>query len=352
MEIIAYEHFGWDRHLNDVKNKSRAIKVTFAYNIVIAEAECFSKLSLLWFSRRLVGRASSGAFRTYYRALMALMTIISLLIVSFLIVSVVECRYVSTHSTLCKRTIYVRIRELIFHRPLKAAWDLNRASYPYTCINQKGFQLSISIIGTATDFLATVVPAFIVARLQMPLQQKIGVASIFLVGVTVNIASVLRIIYAQNQVGSMDPTWYIYQPVIACDFELGLGQICVNVPTLRPLILQGINRIKNTRRSYATALDFNKSDLMKSYNSRGYYGGIRESEKLGSHLQSQEVEEYNQNKAFAIKHDPDAMHDCENLNGIKVVHTVELDTLGSTLENGSDERLKDSKNGSSEEVSD
>lgn len=122
-------------------------------------------------------------------------------------------------------------------RPLKAAWDL-LPDYHYTCINVPRFLLVTGIINTSTDFFCTITPTIIVMKLQLPFRRKIAIASVFLVGISVNIASALRIYYLQTA----DDTWDYFSSTITGTMEIGLGlvrpfQLCVH-PT-RGLLLTG-----------------------------------------------------------------------------------------------------------------
>lgn len=82
----------------------------------------------------------------------------------------------------------------------------------------------MGIINTLTDFLCTALPAFIVLKLHMPLNKRLGVASLFLFGIVVNIASALRIYYTYYQYETSD-TWYMVPPAICSILELGLGLV-------------------------------------------------------------------------------------------------------------------------------
>lgn len=80
------------------------------------------------------------------------------------------------------------------------------------------------LINTATDFCCTMLPALIVLRLHMSLRRRLGVALIFLVGISVNVASALRIYYAFHQYATGD-MWDSMQSYITSNSELGLGLV-------------------------------------------------------------------------------------------------------------------------------
>lgn len=80
------------------------------------------------------------------------------------------------------------------------------------------------LINTITDFCCTVLPAFVVVKLQLPKKQKIAVASVFLCGVIVNVASALRIYLGYVQ-SMRNDSWDMLGPLVSGCFEIGLGVV-------------------------------------------------------------------------------------------------------------------------------
>ena len=64
------------------------------YDFIFSQAACQLKLSILWFSRRLIGKAAHGLFRPHYIALIVMLVIVALFEGLFIIVDVLQCRYV------------------------------------------------------------------------------------------------------------------------------------------------------------------------------------------------------------------------------------------------------------------
>ena len=64
------------------------------FNMLSCLAVGLTKLSLLWFSRRMVGRASSGAYRVYFAVLAILASIVLVSTIIFIMVTALGCRYV------------------------------------------------------------------------------------------------------------------------------------------------------------------------------------------------------------------------------------------------------------------
>ena len=64
------------------------------FNMLSCLAVGLTKLSLLWFSRRMVGRALSGAYRVYFAVLAILASIVLVSTIIFIMVTALGCRYV------------------------------------------------------------------------------------------------------------------------------------------------------------------------------------------------------------------------------------------------------------------
>lgn len=64
-------------------------------------------------------------------------------------------------------------------RPIAKAWDYAAAG---TCINRPAVYVATAVINIVTDLAILTLPIPMVAKLKLPLQQKIGLACMFAVG--------------------------------------------------------------------------------------------------------------------------------------------------------------------------
>lgn len=64
-------------------------------------------------------------------------------------------------------------------RPIAKAWDY---AAPGTCINRPAVYVATAVINIVTDLAILTLPIPMVAKLKLPLQQKIGLACMFAVG--------------------------------------------------------------------------------------------------------------------------------------------------------------------------
>ena len=204
---------------------------------------------------------------------------------------------------------------------MKALWSV-KLDFPYTCVDIDAFIISVGTINMVTDILCTLLPVAVVVNLNMPTRQRLAVASVFLVAGTADVASILRIYYSVKKYENNNDMWDFYQPAIASILEIGLGQLCVNLPTLRPLLLQFIAIISSGTRGYDRTEDF------YGYN------------KTGGNLGHDASESWIQHTTYA---GTDTLKPLEDeFRGIKVVHTVELDS--TDFNDMDEETAKDAKN--------
>ena len=205
--------------------KNPRLKTQFeTYHLQYTQAACQCKLSVLFFSKRLIGRANIGSFRIHFVILVLLITIVSLCEVLFIIFSFVLCQYVSNPDGTQDHSLMMTNSDPFSNsRPVKVNWDPH-PNYPYKCGNSNAFLMIAGLINTIMDFCCTLLPAFVVIRLQMPKKEKFAISSVFLAGIVVNVASILRIYYGVVQARTKD-SWYFFATNIAGDFEIGLGMV-------------------------------------------------------------------------------------------------------------------------------
>lgn len=94
--IIGAQHYGWRRPIYDtpVPEAIEGLKLSFVLNMMFAQAGSWSKASILWFARRLVGKASGGTYRAFFPFWLSLLVIVILCDLLFIVLSCFECRYI------------------------------------------------------------------------------------------------------------------------------------------------------------------------------------------------------------------------------------------------------------------
>lgn len=92
---MAAEDWGWDRHIWDIPMSwlPTVQKLNLSFQTLFSVSSSFTKLSLLWFCKRLVGAGSKGLYRTYYFVLVGAMTFVAVCCALFELISIFQCRY-------------------------------------------------------------------------------------------------------------------------------------------------------------------------------------------------------------------------------------------------------------------
>ncbi|KAF2771064.1 hypothetical protein EJ03DRAFT_44847 [Teratosphaeria nubilosa] len=211
--ILANEKFGWNRHEWDVSASmvAGANKIAFVAKLMFSLAATFTRLSLIIFYFRLIKDSSMPWFRWVLHASW-------LWTVAVCIIFVCE-------------TIWLCV-------PTQAYWELLPKG-PYRCLNEGTVMLAGGIINCVSDLLTTVLPIPIIAKLQMPLKQKIGVGVLLSLGLIVTIAGIVRTVFIwESLIARYDETWYSYPLWIAAAIEIDLAVICACAPSWKSLLKQ------------------------------------------------------------------------------------------------------------------
>ena len=153
----------------------------------------------------------------------------------------------------------------------------------------------------------------------MPLPKKVGVAVLFLVSLVADAIAVARIFFAVHQQATLD-TWDLYWQGISGIVELGIGQVCISIPVIRPLITKYYDQVKSWTPS--------SSKRLRSYGSRKQASiSLPLSSKESSETMPTNFEvgkQFPEHSAFAGIASIRPPHG--ELDGIAVVHTVEQDS--------------------------
>ncbi|EPS34360.1 hypothetical protein PDE_09324 [Penicillium oxalicum 114-2] len=227
---LATETWGWNRHVWDVPPTwlPTVQKLNIVFQIMFSWASSVTKISLLWFCRRLLG-AGKGNFVWYNWAFIGSMVVVAVTCLAFTLTSIFQCR------------------------PIKAYWTVSPA-FPHTCIDEGNLLFAASVINIFTDFLATAIPIPLIWSLKLPTRQRLAVISIFGLGIMVNVAGSFRTVYVwESMVVGWDRTWLSWPILIAASVEINLGLICSSAPALRPLVAAFLPRLLGSSRHYNTS---------------------------------------------------------------------------------------------------
>ncbi|OJI99032.1 hypothetical protein ASPVEDRAFT_50588 [Aspergillus versicolor CBS 583.65] len=260
---IATERWGWTRHIWDVPMGwiPMVSKLNLTFQILFSVSCSITKLSLLWFCRRLLIVGSKGVYSAYNIAMIVGMVIVFISSALFVLVSIFQCR------------------------PIHAYWDLD-PQYEFTCLNDGAIVFSASVINMLTDVLATILPMPLIWKLKLPARQRLAVMSIFGLGIFVDVAGAIRTAYVwKSMVVSYDTTWEGWPVLLAATVEINLGLICASAPALRPLVNFCIPRLLGSSYQYGYN---NQPRSKQSYKLRSYTGASksRDSRLYGPHAKT------------------------------------------------------------------
>ncbi|KAL2003971.1 hypothetical protein VTN02DRAFT_1267 [Thermoascus thermophilus] len=211
---LAASQYGWDRHIWDVPMSwlPTAQKLNMMFQIFFSLASTFTKLSLLWFCRRILGTGIQGPYRIFNCCLMGAMFIVASLCLAFLLITIFQCN------------------------PIHAYWDV-APTYHYHCMDDGNNVFAASVVNVFTDILTTIIPMPLIWSLKLPVRQRVIVISIFGLGLIVNAAGCVRTAFVyKSMIASYDQTWVGWPISLAGAVEINLGLICASAPALRPLL--------------------------------------------------------------------------------------------------------------------
>ncbi|KAL4807780.1 hypothetical protein BDV18DRAFT_107973 [Aspergillus unguis] len=265
---IATEQWGLVRHIWDVPLEwlPMVSKLNLTFQILFSLSCSLTKLSLLWFCRRLLIVGSKGVYSIYNVAMIIGMVVVTISSALFVLFSIFQCL------------------------PIHAYWDIE-PQYPHHCLNDGAIVFSASTINIFTDVITTILPMPLIWKLKMPTRQRIAVMCIFGLGIIVDVAGAVRTYYVwQSLIVSYDETWEGWPVLLAATVEINLGLLCASAPALRPLInfcvprLVGSSYPYNSNRKYNTKESKESKPSWKLKSSSGNSSsGSRDSYLYGAH---------------------------------------------------------------------
>ncbi|KAF2011092.1 hypothetical protein BU24DRAFT_427301 [Aaosphaeria arxii CBS 175.79] len=117
--------------------------------------------------------------------------------------------YYAVHTLLaCNFLVYLAL----FFAFIFACWPREKIWHPHLygrCISTNASIIATSAINILSDFTILFLPLLSISRLQLPLKKKIGVSTVFAIGLFACIASILRLYYSVKLSQTHDITWAI-----------------------------------------------------------------------------------------------------------------------------------------------
>ncbi|EON62658.1 hypothetical protein W97_01882 [Coniosporium apollinis CBS 100218] len=208
--MLANTRYYWDRHVWDIPWNAvpGTLKVAFAGKMTFIFAATFVRMSLLQFYYRLTRQCN---IRWSNWALHLTHAFNACICVAFVALTIFQCYPVSAYWAF----------------PLQ----MNK------CLPEGPVTLGAGIVNCVADLLVASLPIPIVAQLQMPQRQRVGVVILLSLGFIVTTAGIVRTYFIwKSLMNSYDETWFAYPLWIAAVVEIDLAVICACAPAIRPLV--------------------------------------------------------------------------------------------------------------------
>ncbi|KAI1082796.1 hypothetical protein F5B20DRAFT_577875 [Whalleya microplaca] len=108
-------------------------------------------------------------------------------------------------------------------------------SIPGICGSKKGVSISIGIFSAVTDFIIIALPIPAIWKLPINQKRKVAATSLFLIGLSVSVAAMVRIVYLIETDVRTDFTSTGGLAIFLAVLEIHLSIFCVSLPMTRPL---------------------------------------------------------------------------------------------------------------------
>ena len=156
--------------------------------------------------------------------------------------------------------------------PITSQWDSLEIMNQNNCVDQLPFYYANAITDLLTDVMILVLPLPMVARLQMPMKQKMAVTGMFLLGTLVCVTSAMRLAVFLKLVPEFpkhlsDVTYYNTPLGHWSLIEASLSVVSACLPTLRPLF----NSSRRKQTSYIHSSSYTSTDALRGGKSNAKY---------------------------------------------------------------------------------
>ncbi|MCJ1459191.1 hypothetical protein MMC28_009568 [Mycoblastus sanguinarius] len=138
--------------------------------------------------------------------------------------------------------IAIQVTAIVQCLPIRYYWQRTGQGY---CIHLIRFNIALASINLVTDVAVLILPIPAIWRLQLPKSKKIGLSAVFLAGLLVCIASVIRL-KTLTGIDAKDITWSNAYPGLWAAIEASLGVVAACLPSLGRIRHKMIGRSPST----------------------------------------------------------------------------------------------------------
>ena len=117
--------------------------------------------------------------------------------------------------------------------PVSFAWA--KVPHESHCLNYRAWLIGTNIPHVFIDFSILCLPLHQIWKLSLSRMQKIGLSSIFLLGIFTSVISIVRT-YFNASIRLSGPTWDFTPVQLWSALEAWVGVVCVSLPPIAPLV--------------------------------------------------------------------------------------------------------------------
>ncbi|KAI6831932.1 hypothetical protein KC340_g3538 [Hortaea werneckii] len=134
---------------------------------------------------------------------------------------------------------------LVFNcNPTQAYWKAFDPTWhrQYSCVDTTFINLLAGIFAIASDIYSIALPCLVTRNFRIPSGQKLALNAIFLAGILVVAASIVRTYYLYEVGHNSDVSWLIFDVYVWAQVELQLGIMLASAPALRIFFRRYLNK--------------------------------------------------------------------------------------------------------------
>jgi hypothetical protein len=209
LQVVMAKRAGVGRHIYDTSYPELflALRLIYVHVIIYYVALTLIKTSILLYLYRL----TPASAKLYRRTIVAFTAALWCYMVVCIFVSTFECK------------------------PARATFDLTVRAAGSSCKSLSMSMLAINAILVVSDFLLVILPVKLIGELNLPMQQRIGVSLLFIIGLLVCAGNILKLISLNKAYNSFDFSFNAVNALIWAQVEAAFALIAVSLPALSSL---------------------------------------------------------------------------------------------------------------------
>ncbi|KAJ5372952.1 hypothetical protein N7517_004958 [Penicillium concentricum] len=126
--------------------------------------------------------------------------------------------------------------------PVRLTWTGWMNEEPAQCIDFISSILVNCLVNIIVDFILIIIPVYEVIKLQLPLQKKLSVGLMFIVGSVLLIIAIIRVVVFWNNRWGANQTFGLYPVTHWTVIESQIAVMCACLPAFRAIIVQWFPR--------------------------------------------------------------------------------------------------------------